>query len=376
MTQGSSSGELVVRRLDVATYFGMTARYGALSACSPEPNPHFAPGAVQAAAETLVPPGDIVILVAERPDGSWAGLWAFRRVRSLRTGGVAVLQIPVLPLYEVLSSPVLDRDDGAQALAAILSFIARSPDLPSQIMAQNLPLDGPAHLALESILPSRCVKFESWQRGVTLPRPGEDVDTAITRALGTSRKKRQSQRRALEKLGPLTFVQHRNAAALPALESFLTLEAAGWKGKAGTALASIPQDAAWVRALVGHLAAHDAVCIAALMVGDRPAAMGLLIDQDGVTLFLKTAYDEALHKYSPGLHLETEVTRAALASDRMVRFDCGGGDAVDPAAHLWAERRLMGHVFTALDGNPLSRLPILAMKARSGLRRMRNSLRK
>lgn len=357
----------------------MTARYTALSARSPEPNPHFAPGAVQAAAETLVPPGDIVILVAERPDGSWAGLWAFRRVRSLRTGGVAVLQTPVLPLYEVLSSPILDRHDGAQALAAILSFIARSPDLPARIMAQNLPLEGPTHLALEGIISAhsgRCTPFERWQRGVTLPRPGENLDAAITRALGTSRKKRQSQRRALEKLGPLTFVQHRNAAAVAALEGFLALEAAGWKGKAGTALASNPQDAAWVRALIAHLAAHDAVCIAALMVGDRPAAMGLLIDQDGVALFLKTAYDEALRKYSPGLHLETEVTRAALASDRMVRFDCGGGDGVDPAAHLWAERRLMGHVFMALDGNPLSRLPILAMKARSGLRRMRNSLRK
>lgn len=371
------SGEgLQVERLSVAAFATMEQDFADLSARSIEANPHFSPASVSAASH-LVEPGRIVILAASQA-ARLVGIWAFGLHAGAGTGGLTVLRTPLVPLYEVLSSPVLDRNHGPAALEAMFAFIAASLDLPSLIMARSLPLDGPSHEVLKTCLVPplrRLVVSESWIRGVTLPHAGETPDAAIHRAHGSSRKKRQTQRRALERLGTLNFVEHTGTAAVAALEEFLLLEAQGWKGAQGTALLKHPDAAAWMRLLALNLAATGNIRISALMLDGRPAAMGVLIEQAGVVLFLKTAFDESLSKYSPGLQLEIDVTHAALARGGLIRFDCGAGDDVDPAAHIWPERRQMGHVLIQLDNSPMHALPALATRARAGLRSLRNRWR-
>lgn len=370
---------LTVTRLSTSAFQAMASAYDDLSARSLEANPHLSPASIAATVATLIAPDNIVILAASSPDSRLEGLWAFGLHRGPETGGMAVLRTPLVPLYEVLAAPVLDRDCADEALEAMLAFISASPDLPALIMAQGLPLEGPTHdvLAICLAMPGRRLDlFESWGRGVTLPRPGEKPEAAMQRALGRSAKKRLTQRRALERLDNLRFQEETGEAAISAFEGFLTLEDKGWKGKSGTSILKSNADAGWWRALVSHLAAVDAVTIASLMLDGTPVASGVILVQDGVHLFLKTAFDEDFAKFSPGRHLEIEITRAALARGDLVRFDCGSGDGVDPAAHIWPERRQMAHAMIVLEDSPLSRLPVLAGRAKAGLRTLRNRWRK
>ena len=64
-------------------------------------------------------------------------------------------------------------------------------------------------------------------------------------------------------------------------ETFLALEAAGWKGKAGTAIACLPRDAAYFRRLVDAACREDALLVDALLLDDQPLAMGVLVESAG-----------------------------------------------------------------------------------------------
>lgn len=363
---------LTARRLSVDAFCGMAEAFADLSARAAEANPHMSPAAVQAAARTLLDPAAIVILAAVLPEGRLAGIWALSRYRGVETGGVTVLRTPLVPLYEVLSAPVLDKDHGDAALASMMSLLRASPDLPKCILARTFPVEGAGFAALTASPATRLHVIERWSRGVMLPRAGEAPEEAIRRALGASAKKRRNQRRALERLGDIAVEQADGEAALAAFETFVTLEDAGWKGRDGTSLRRSGTDLSWWRELV---AASDGVRITTLRQNGTPLACGVTLTQGGVALFLKTAFNEAFAKFSPGLHLEIEITRAALARSDLRRFDCGGDASVDADAHIWAERRAMGHVLIDLGGGPMSCLPLLALRAKAGLRAIRNRWR-
>lgn len=375
-TRPAHPAPLTACRLTVSNYAGMAAEFTALAATASIANPHFSPASVVAAATTM-PADDIVIIASYDAFDGLKGIWVFRRWRDVGSLGLAVLRTPLMPLYEVLSAPVLDRDCAAQALKAILDFIAASADLPSIIAARSLPMEGTDYAALMSGLapPRRLVPLETWQRGVAFVDPAEPPEAAIRRSLGASFKKRMTQRRALEKRGVLTFDLHTQDAANLAFERFVALEARGWKGRQRTALAHLPQDAAWMRACVEHLAARDNFVVGELSVAGAPIAMGVVFREAGMAVYLKTAFAESHARYSPGLQLEIELTRALLHQGQLACFDCGGDDHVNADAHIWPERRLTGHALIVLDERWSSRLPVLGAKARSALRRVRDRMR-
>ncbi len=368
---------LTACRLTVTQYVGMSAEFAALAKEASVPNPHFSPASIAAAATTM-PDDEIVIIASRDTFGVLKGIWAFQQWRGAGSLGFSVLRSPLVPLYEVLSAPVLDRNCAGQALNAMLAFIAASPELPSVIAARSLPMEGGDHAALMSCLgaPSwRIVPLETWQRGIALANPAETPEGAIRRALGASFKKRMTQRRALEKLGAVTFALHTRNAAAPAFERFVALEARGWKGRRRSALVHRPDDAAWMRACVDQLATCDGIVVGQLDLDGEPIAMGIVFREAGTAVYMKTAFAESHARYSPGLHLEIELTRALLAQGQLTCFDCGGDDHVNANAHIWPERRSMGHAMIMLDTRWPSRLAVLGATARSALRRLRDRLR-
>lgn len=179
------------------------------------------------------------------------------------------------------------------------------------------------------------------------------------------------QHRQLEKAGQLTYQRHRGEAALAALDDFLALEAAGWKGRGGTALACRPLDAAYIRAVVRNFAATDAARVDLLRLDGAPVAGGLLLDLAGQAHFLKIAYDEGKARLSPGRALAIEMLRGDFAAGLPFRLDSGAGDRVDPSAYPWAERQEMANAIVALAGHSAA-LPRLAASLRLRLRRWRD----
>jgi hypothetical protein len=101
--------------------------------------------------------------------------------------------------------------------------------------------------------------------------------------------------------GPLTVEDRAGSAA--AVEDFLALEAAGWKGRAGTALASNPMDQAFFVEMAAAFAARGRLQLTAMSAGSRTAAMAFDL-RDGDSIFgFKTGYDEQLRRYAPGIQL-------------------------------------------------------------------------
>lgn len=365
-----------VLRLPAGTYGAAYAEaFADLCRRAEAPNLHMAPAAVSAAAGFGIANEDIVILAAHEAGAErLLGLWALHRTRSLHSGLSPVLEAPLVPLYEVSSAPVLDRDRAGEVAVALLAAIIEAPGLPKVLKLPLLPLQGSVFAALEAALAATggtMTSFERWQRPMLVPEPGDDAERYLRRAFGQGYKKRMQQHRQLEKAGALAYQRHRGADAITALEEFLTLEAAGWKGRGGTALAGLPDDSAYIRRIVGNFAAVDAISIDLLRLDGIPIAGGLLLDLAGQSHFLKIAYDEGKARFSPGRALAIEMLRADFAVGRPFRLDSGAGDRVDPSAYPWGERQEMASTVVALAGNSAA-LPKLAAAARLRLRRWRD----
>jgi CelD/BcsL family acetyltransferase involved in cellulose biosynthesis len=110
-----------------------------------------------------------------------------------------------------------------------------------------------------------------------------------------------------------------------ALADFLALEAAGWKGTGGTAIALDPALVRFYEAIARDAAARGALAARALTLDGRPVAMHLGIVHRGVYHLPKTAYDERLGAVSPGQLLQREVL-AECEARGLAAFDFLGPD--------------------------------------------------
>lgn len=372
---------IVVRRIGPAAYAALGSAFAELSEHALEPNPHMAPAAVSAAT-LLAGEDDIVVLCAWQSEAldfeRLVGVWALRRERDWRSGFTAVLIAPILPLYEVSSLPVVDRDHAVEASQALMRYLLAASDLPRTLALPLLPLEGPGFTALAEACRttgSTIATCERWARPVMIPQPGDDHERYLRRALGSSYKKRMQQVRAVIRSGALTFRRSRGQAALDALDAFLTLEAAGWKGKAGTAIACIPADTAYFRRLAALFAAEDGLLIDTLLLDGRVLAMGLLIESAGRRHFLKIAYDETQGRHSPGRTLTVAMLRADLGGTPPAFFDSGAGEGVDTGTYVWGERREMGNALIGIGRRPIGAARAAAL-GRMWLRRLRQFQRK
>jgi CelD/BcsL family acetyltransferase involved in cellulose biosynthesis len=133
-------------------------------------------------------------------------------------------------------------------------------------------------------------------------------DHGLTRRFKRNLRRREEQ---LAELGDVRLdVVTAGAGLKQALNVFYRLEASGWKGRSGTAVAQRPQVKRFYDGLVDRAPAQ--VWIPILTVcGDPVAAYVLRVF--GRNIFaLKTGYDETYSKYAPGLVLTARVIRHAL----------------------------------------------------------------
>ena len=102
------------------------------------------------------------------------------------------------------------------------------------------------------------------------------------------------------------------AAMLAGVDRYAALECAGWKGRNGTAVGSIPAQHQFYRDLMLGAARHGDAMIFELWIDDQLAASRLVVRRGAMWVILKTSYDEGLAAYSPGRLLLRSVIRAAF----------------------------------------------------------------
>ena len=110
-----------------------------------------------------------------------------------------------------------------------------------------------------------------------------------------------------------------------ALAEFLALEASGWKGQGGSAIALDPALVQFYARVARDAAARGGLAVRALTLDGRAIAVHLGIVHRGVYYLPKTAYDERLGQVSPGQLLQREVI-AECEARGLARFDFLGPD--------------------------------------------------
>lgn len=212
--------------------------------------------------------------------------------------------------YMVSSTPLLAPDAAEEICAALLDALAAASG-----GLWRLPLfrfDDAVGEAFRAALSRRGWAWraaEPFARAVLDRRPLHDEFTA---ALGSRRRKDVGRRRRrLSEMGSLTLRTDASGPGLAqAMEEFLALEAQGWKGARGTALASRPNTAAYARALIAEASPAVEVRVDRLMLDGRAIAASVALVGGGTAYLYKTAYDETLARFAPGVLLEHEIVRS------------------------------------------------------------------
>ncbi|MBN2112521.1 MAG: GNAT family N-acetyltransferase [Acidimicrobiia bacterium] len=152
-----------------------------------------------------------------------------------------------------------------------------------------------------------------------------------------ARRRSDLRRRArrLEEAGTVTWEVHEEAKGLPRLlEEALAVEAAGWKGAAGTAIASHPAMARFYREVAIWAAERGWLRLALLRLDGRALAFDLALEAQGRHFLLKTGYDPAFNALSPGLLLRRHMLQRAFDLSLASYEFCG---AAEPWKLEWAQ---------------------------------------
>jgi hypothetical protein len=182
-----------------------------------------------------------------------------------------------------------------------------------------------------------------------LERRASFEDWAATLPAGR-RKGLRRLRRRLEEQGTLAHVTATAGEGLAgAIDAFLALEAAGWKGRAGTALAATPATAAFARLYFAPPAGPVTTRADLLTLDGRPIAASLALVCGDTAHLLKTAYDEELRRFAPGLVLEEAIVRALHADGFARRLD-SAASAGHVLEEIYPDRERVGDLVLATGG--------------------------
>ncbi|MBZ9859342.1 MULTISPECIES: GNAT family N-acetyltransferase [unclassified Mesorhizobium] len=298
--------------------------------------------------------------------------------------GVPVMRTWSSP-FGPLGTPLVDRDDPVGVIEDFFSMLSRPHlKLPKVFVLPDMRLDGPVASLLTSFADSRGLTMVTTGK---VERPVLDSDADGEEYLKASlrahhyREFRRLKRR-LADLGKLEHTVARGPDEIRhAIESFLTLEAAGWKGRERTAMAIDRYRAAFAREAVHRLAEQDMCRIHLLTLDGRTIACLVVFVEAGVAYTWKTAYDETLSAYSPGTLLMIEVTRQHLDDPNIVMTDSCAVPDHPVMSRLWSERKPMGTLVIGLtpDADRLARQAAsqlhLYRETRNMARILRNRMR-
>lgn len=245
----------------------------------------------------------------------------------------------------VSSAPLLDAERAAEALRALLDWLVRSRSCRAGLLCHGVPLDGP----LGRLLTGRAVAHATveMRTRAVLERHTDDA-----RHVRPPKEWRRQHRRLLDR-GVVEFRSARDPEAVRrATEDFLRLEAAGWKGRRGTALGQDPALALFTRTLTDGLARDGRCRIDSLNVGGRPVAMGIVLRSRDRAYFWKTAFDETLAALSPGRQFAMELTAAQRKEPGLASTDSCALPDHPMIDRLWPGRMTVADLIIAAPDAP------------------------
>jgi len=230
--------------------------------------------------------------------------------------------------YTYSCTPVLDRSNPDEAAGTLLDAMRTASEHEWIISAVNT--QGPACRAMLAALE------RGGHPGLFLNRfQRASLEATVSfeqhMQAGLPAKRRRDlarNRRRLEKMGTIGHKSYTLGAELEgAVTQFLRVEASGWKGRSGTALACREETRQFAIDAFTKVDSSSACRVDILTLNDVPIAAGVIVFAGSTGFTVKCAYDETFASYSAGLLLEVEVIRSFLSERWAERLDAATEDA-------------------------------------------------
>jgi CelD/BcsL family acetyltransferase involved in cellulose biosynthesis len=295
-----------------------------------EPNPFYEPWMLLPALRAYAGGQDLRIALV------WAGerlvgLFPFERRRGYK-GLPASALVSWRHRHCLLCTPLVRSDSARMCLEALFAAVDAS-----LVEFSYLPAGEPFHRALTEALGARGPRSSvsrSYSRGL-LRKHGATISAQLRRQLAKNETR-------LRKQGELAHV------ALGAqddigrwIEDFLALEAAGWKGRQGSAMRSTAVDRTYAEQIFSAAFQRGRLLIVGLDLDGRPIARRLSFTAGEGAYAFKTAYDERFAPCSPGVMLEADNVRQVDAAPGIAWMDSFTEDENLALSRMWPERRVM-----------------------------------
>jgi CelD/BcsL family acetyltransferase involved in cellulose biosynthesis len=258
-------------------------------------------------------------------------------------------------MYEILDFPHAD-EDAVWELARAIVRTGRPLDL------KRIPAGSPAVAAIEAAYRGRgIVRRKPVGGSPWIPLDESWVEPEMRLEAGRRSDLRRARRQA-EKIGAVRVeIVTPAPAQLPQLlEEAFQVEAAGWKGAHGTALAIDPVRGDFFRRYTERACAQGVLRLCTLRIGERAAAAQIAIESGTRFDLLRAGYDEQFARCSPGMLLTAESIRYA-ARRGLGSYEFNGD--VEPWTQVWTRHE---HVCCSLRAYPFSPRGVMALMADGG----------
>ncbi len=310
-----------------------------LAANAAEPNPFYTPALLLPAIDAFGA-DDLRVAVVRNEQGRLIALAPVAPLRGYSRLPVRYFSTWMHP-HCFFAAPLIRKGCEAPALAALFDLVEKEGAF---FRLRHLDADGPIFKAAVDIAGKsgrRSSTSSRYERA--LLKGGFETEAYLQTALrGKKRKELRRLRNRLEEDGAVRFETLSDGADLGAWTlDFLALEAAGWKGREGTALASDAAGAKFFADALLATFADGSLRFHRLMHGGKTIAMIVNFVENGAGYSFKIAYDETYARYSPGVMLEMEMMKALECEPALSFIDSCAKKDHPMINSLWRERRVI-----------------------------------
>ena len=328
---------------------GLRREWQALAEVVAQPNSFAEAWFVEASLASLAPAGGVRLLaVLDRDRLVGVALFAPER----RYGRVPLRHVRNWRHHNhFFGPPLIRRGEEVPFWHAVLEALDEAPWAAGFLHVSGLVDGGPTHRALAHAAAMRgrtCPVVQRERR--PLLESSLSAEDYYSRNVSAKRRSELARRRKrLAELGRLEVRELRRPEEVePWASDFLALEASGWKGRAGSAMAGAPATERFFRRVIADAFSAGRLSFLRLDLDGRAVAMLTTFLAPPGAFGFKCTFDEAYARFSPGILLQIENLKALERPGIAWIDSCASED--HPVASLWSEWRSLVRVNVRLRG--------------------------
>jgi CelD/BcsL family acetyltransferase involved in cellulose biosynthesis len=281
--------------------------------------------------------GKELYVVTVRSGGLLVGLAPLMRTRC-RMYGLPVRRLELMANDHTPRFDFVVADGADEVYVEILEHLRMQAPSWDVVMLPELSGASRTVEVLARLARTRAIRSGIWSAGSSPKISLDGSFDAFLATLSTNRRATLRKRmRRLQQLGPVALEVVDDIAELPeALQDGMRIEAAAWKGAAGTAIASDANVRRFYFQIAERAAQSKALSLLFLKVGGKRIAFAYCLRQGRTLYLLKTGYDPEYAEHSP-FNVLMMLTIEAAFREGIQTFDLLGSE--DPWKVAWTPLR-------------------------------------